>query len=55
MIKSKSKGGTKIRFGDDENTNDSYGESPKLYLTDLKKGEKIRVFHRGTFIEKEIK
>lgn len=44
-----------VRFGDDENTNDSYGESPKLYLTDLKKGEKIRVFHRGTFIEKEIK
>jgi len=30
-------------------------ESPKIYFKDLSKGEVIRVFHRGTYIEKKIK
>ena len=29
-------------------------ESPKIYYKDLSKGEVIRVFHRGTYIEKKI-
>ena len=29
-------------------------ESPKIYFKDLSKGEVIRVFHRGTYIEKKI-
>ena len=30
-------------------------DSPKIYFKDLSKGELIRVFHRGTYIEKKIK
>jgi len=37
-----------VRFEDEDN-------SPKIYFKDLKKGQKIRVFHRGTFIEEEFK
>ncbi|MBK21091.1 MAG: hypothetical protein CMP63_02065 [Flavobacteriales bacterium] len=29
-------------------------QSPKIYFKDLSKGEVIRVFHRGTYIEKKI-
>ena len=44
-----------VRFGRDQTTGFLYGDPPKIFLNDLEKGEKIRVFHRGTFIEKEIK
>jgi subtilisin family serine protease len=44
-----------VRFGKDPLTGELFGDSPKIFLNDLEKGEKIRVFHRGTFIVKEIK
>tara|TARA_B100000683_G_scaffold277943_1_gene341093 strand:- start:893 stop:2485 length:1593 start_codon:yes stop_codon:yes gene_type:complete len=44
-----------VRFGEDSKTGEDYGESPKLYVKNVDKGDKIRVFHRGTFIEKELK
>ena len=41
-----------VRFGEDSKTGEDYGESPKLYVKNVDKGDKIRVFHRGTFIER---